>query len=773
MKLTIDNLDGKGPIDYSGAISSDGPLGIERQLNAPSRCTCQLVLGQGSLAMPQRKGRVVIASDAGAVLFTGYIATTPEMVLAGEWAGSPVYRFAVSAISDDWLLDRQSLAGAAAGLSQPASAVLGALTSRTGAGAIATSSLTQTRNVGVFLPDLTQSWSKNAGVVAAAAYSGYRVVSGALSLLTAGAVVHSFSDSDGTLLPQAIRTAQVKELANDVTLTGEMEPSTYVTELFEGDGTTTVFKLSAPPFHPGKRSGGGTLLNDQFQQAELDEDVWTLTDPGSVMSLGSLGLLLNGGDGQDGGTTLTAIPSIEMGGTLLIEVGGIALANASDGVLGGLYSGTTTRQACVAGFDLKQESGATVVTPLVDGIEVGSGMTLLSGHTYTLRLHLHCQEAQRVGQIYYAMVEGALQSFGGALAAEPMYVVFEVQDLGAASNTPSTLLYDGVLASTPAVCTFSLVNAEQIFGTIDFCRLTQQGSVWITSTPPSAPKQTRLTGTAGEGVDCHLTTTGTVTFFSGRVPVAGEVIVVSYRLTDRSVARLSDPESIEEETASGVAGTAQWLGKVSSPVARSSVDCANAAAALLSLATSPDAALSGRFTVVNPGADIWPGDVLSLAQAGLTRNVLVREVSIVDGAAAPELMTYEMSFANDWAEAVGLTVSEAIATDVVLPVAAEATAGAGVLPNLAQLQVLTASATALQVDAGTAPLNGGGFEVRRRDGGFSPNSDQDLVLRSPVRSFSIPREAQMERYYVRQYDGSTPPMYSRFSSAAFTNLPLG
>ena len=194
---------------------------------------------------------------------------------------------------------------------------------------------------------------------------------------------------------------------------------------------------------------------------------------------------------------------------------------------------------------------------------------------------------------------------------------------------------------------------------------------------------------------------------------------------------------------------------------------------MLSLATSPDAALSGRFTVVNPGADIWPGDVLSLAQAGLTRNVLVREVSIVDGAAAPELMTYEMSFANDWAEAVGLTVSEAIATDVVLPVAAEATAGAGVLPNLAQLQVLTASATALQVDAGTAPLNGGGFEVRRRDGGFSPNSDQDLVLRSPVRSFSIPREAQMERYYVRQYDGSTPPMYSRFSSAAFTNLPLG
>jgi len=50
--------------------------------------------------------------------------------------------------------------------------------------------------------------------------------------------------------------------------------------------------------------------------------------------------------------------------------------------------------------------------------------------------------------------------------------------------------------------------------------------------------------------------------------------------------------------------------------------------------------------------------------------------------------------------------------------------------------------------------------------------DQDLVLRSPVRGFSIPREAQVEHYYVRMYDGSTPPKYSRFSSAVFTDLPV-
>ena len=85
---------------------------------------------------------------------------------------------------------------------------------------------------------------------------------------------------------------------------------------------------------------------------------------------------------------------------------------------------------------------------------------------------------------------------------------------------------------------------------------------------------------------------------------------------------------------------------------------------------------------------------------------------------------------------------------------------------------VSSTGTALQVDAGMAPPAGGGFEVRRRDGDFGPGVDQDLVLRNPVRSFSIPREGQVEHYYVRMYDGSTPPVYSRFSSAVFTDLPV-
>ena len=45
VKLTIDNLDGKGARDYSSALSAAAPLTIERVLNTPSRCSGSLLVG--------------------------------------------------------------------------------------------------------------------------------------------------------------------------------------------------------------------------------------------------------------------------------------------------------------------------------------------------------------------------------------------------------------------------------------------------------------------------------------------------------------------------------------------------------------------------------------------------------------------------------------------------------------------------------------------------------------------------------------------------------
>ena len=420
---------------------------------------------------------------------------------------------------------------------------------------------------------------------------------------------------------------------------------------------------------------------------------------------------------------------------------------------------------------MRQSGGSTVVTPFVDGAEIGTSYTLLDAHRYTLRIRLHSPEMQRVLQTYYARVDGVVQSFGGGLVASPMAFVFELLDLGNASNTPATILYDGTVPTSPASCTFAAVNSVELAGSMGFCTVTQTGSAWIASTLPGGATQTRLIGVAGEGVDCQMSATGQVTFFVGRVPIAGEIITIMYRTRDRSITRLQDDASVAAEAAGGMPSTARWLGKVVKPLARSSADCESAAQAVLALASSRAAATAGTYAAINPAADVWPGDVLSITANRQTMNVVVRQVTIADGHAVPELLTYRIAFANDWAESLGITLSEAIASDAYLPSAALSAPNA-VLESLQQLTVVSATTTTLQIDAGTDPPAGGGFEVRLRDWGFGPMVGRDLVLRSPVRSFSIPRSAQVERYFVRMYDASTPPLYSRLSSAIFTNLPV-
>jgi hypothetical protein len=303
-----------------------------------------------------------------------------------------------------------------------------------------------------------------------------------------------------------------------------------------------------------------------------------------------------------------------------------------------------------------------------------------------------------------------------------------------------------------------------------FCSVVQTGSAWVVSTLPGGVKQTRLIGIAGEGVDCNVYATGKVTFFAGRIPVAGEIVTILYRTRNRAVARLEDAANVAAEAAGGMPGTARWLGKVVRPLARSSADCEAAAQATLSLASSRATAISGTYSAVNP-ADVWPGDVFAITANGETLSVVVRQVAIADGHARPELLTYRIGFANDWAEALSITLSEAIAADAYLPPTALSAPGA-VLADLQQLAVVSSTTTALQIDAGDDPPAGGGFEVRRRDFDFGVGVDQNLVLRSLVRAFSIPRCAQVERYFIRTFDESNPPLYSRHSSAVFTNLPV-
>ena len=781
MILTIDNLDGLGAVDYSAAIDRSTTLTITRTLNAPTIVKGMLCLEGSTLATPTRQARVTLMSAAGTALFTGYLATEPVAIYAGVASEGPVYRLAFSAVSDEWLLDKQAH-GAQAGvaLATPASSVLGVLANRLAAGRLNTTGLTGGRAVGVFDPASAAVWSEHAGVVANSTYTAYRALNGAINLTPAGSIVHAFSDGDGSLSVAALKSAAVRELANDVTVTGDMESTVYWTELFNGDGTTAIFPLTGQPDAPS--GGHATLLDDNFSGATFHLQTWQINDAGSHLSVGGQGLVLSGGNGFDGQTTVTAFDPLELGGTSVLELSSVALNSASAGVLGGLYQGTPVQANCFAGFNVSQASGNTVVTPMVNGAITGTPFTIDSGHLYTLRLHLHCPETERVKQTYYAMVSGSVQAFGSGLVAALVELVFEVRDLGSASNTPVKVLYDGSVTSSPAQANIVAANSVQLFGSVGAVKVTRTGSAWITTTDPtSGVVTTRLAGTSYDGVDCvvHSTAAGNVTFFPGRIPIANEGITIKYRGRRRAVARLADAGSIPREAAGGSVGTARWVGKVVRPHARSSEDCESAAQAILSFATNRAAAVTGSYVAVNPAApDIWPGDALALTANGSSSSVIVRKVEIEEQGAAPEVLTYKLAFANDWAEGLSLTLSEAIPADTLLPQTAlnlPAGTSAPVLANLQQLAVTAASTTSLTIDAGSAPPTGGGFEVRRHDGGFGTGTaatgSGDLILRSPVRGFTIPRAAFEEKFFVRMYDGSTPSLYSRQSAAIVTHLP--
>lgn len=772
MKLTIDNLDGNGAVDYSQSVVATEKFLIKRQLNEPSLCSFTVAPSVVNLPTPVRFGRVVVADDSGNVLFTGYVGMEPVLELIGQNSAGAAYQAFVSAVSDEVLLDQQPLPLLLAGVSESASQVLQGLSSTLDANGI-TFSLSETVGaVGDFLPNAGETWSANAGVLAAMARSAYRVVDGVVIMAPVGSVVHTLSEANGTLALSALEASMVKALANDVTVCGPSEPAAYVTEFFQGDGTTVLFDLTEDPYMPP--SSKAKPIIDLFQEPAINTAVWYVNDSGSRVSLTSAGLTCTGGDGFDGDTTVSTMNQVEFGGSLVIEAGGVQFGPVTQGVLNGIYDGTIHIANCVAGFQISQANGSTQITGLVSGATSGSPFTVVAGHMYALRMRSYCNEMQRLEQAYNSVDNTGSHTYGGIYLFSGASIVLEVQDTTNGVASAPVMLYSGSQANMPSVANVALLNSASLQCSIGSFEISQQGPVWVMSTPPGGSTIVRRMGTTAQGADCRIERTGKLRFYSTSTPQAGELIAISYRTTHRAVARLANAASITEESNGGLLpGTAAWIGTVTSPAPRSSLDCENAATALLDLATNRGAAWKGTYTAWNmeTQSDVWPGDVLAVAStsANLNANLVVRTVELELSCGSPGLVKYVVSFANDWADALAIKTSITVPVDVWLPQRPESTPP---LANLAELEISSVTGSAITVNAVTVPPTGGGFEVRRRDWAFGLVTNSDLVLRSPVNNFTIPREAAMEQYYIRMYDGSTPPNYSRFSSAVFVNVAL-
>jgi hypothetical protein len=739
MKITIQGQ------DYSAALDAAHPLTIERKLNEPSICQLWLTLpASGSLAAPSRFQSLAVTGDDGTLYFTGYIAVSPLPEYAGLGLEGPRYRTAIQAVSDELLLDQLLMPPTAGATGETAGALLASLVAQTGSTALSTTGLTLSTAVANFTPQHGASWSKSAGQVAGMARAAYRALDGALTLSSIQSTVHPLNETDGSLtLASLAFTASVKRaLANDVTVCGENEPVAYVTEYFPGDGVTTEFDLAYDPWFPA--TSKTTLISELFNEPQINLALWSVTGGPGYLTLGANGLAMNGGSGIDGQTLLTWLDPIEMGGTLLLEAVGVTLSAGSSGILAGFFSGLETASGCTAGFQATAAAGTGAITlqPLIEGAAAGSTFAINPANQYTLRVRVNCPECERAQAIYYGFGDSGLISAGGALA------------------------------SLPGACTLVAASSLHLVGSMRALNLTSLGSGWVVSTPPSGAPYTRRVGTTAEAAECHLERTGKLAFYTGYAPVSSEIVAVNYRTIDRAVGRAVNTASQAALAAAGSPSVAAWIGSVTSPPARSSADCRNAATVMEQAAASVSALWSGSYkgTRASFAADVWPGDALLLnaPSANLDAQVVVRTVKVTYIPSCPDLVAYAIAFANDWADDLAIRTSSTVPANAWLPALIAPT----VLENLNALTVTALSGSSVTINTGVTPPTGGGFEIRLRDYAFMPGDDPTLVLRGSASTLTFSRVSAADRFYIRMYDGSTPPNYSEFSAALFINLPL-
>jgi hypothetical protein len=214
------------------------------------------------------------------------------------------------------------------------------------------------------------------------------------------------------------------------------------------------------------------------------------------------------------------------------------------------------------------------------------------------------------------------------------------------------------------------------------------------------------------------------------------------------------------------------------PAARTTADCENAALALLS-----DGAIAGwtgkyeTWSDFLPGAaqDIFPGDVLAVNVASSSANfqAIVREVEIAFQDLAGDHSFYKIHFADAAARTVSFELETArIATPLTIAPITNAQVGSTFLPDLTSAQITAVDSTTASIDVGIASPNGGGFEVRWSDLGWGESNDENLAGRFTTQGFTLPRLSRVEDYFLRQFDASVPPKYSRHSTALHIDYPF-
>ena len=211
--------------------------------------------------------------------------------------------------------------------------------------------------------------------------------------------------------------------------------------------------------------------------------------------------------------------------------------------------------------------------------------------------------------------------------------------------------------------------------------------------------------------------------------------------------------------------------RVTSPRPATSRDCALAAEALLD-GTSQRRCAGEHSQWRDAGdPDVRPGDLvhLDVPSRGLDLDAVIREVWLEPEDVGAARWRVRFRYANEAAEPIA--VRTAAASRDPEPVAAMPPGSPAAIGGLAAAEVTSVSTGIVSVDAGQEPLPAGGIEVRSADDGWGTDS-ASLIARVYTREFVLGRTSRPAEYYLRAFDGSTPPRYSEVSTILHLDYPV-
>ena len=781
MKLTIDNLQGQGPQDYTAALDVTKLPKVQRRINQPAELQFSLVANVPGFVVPVVGARVTLGKANGTDVFTGYVVAAPQYEYLGWGQQGPVYRYNVEAQSDEVLLNQKALPNRSPFVDRSAGDALRQLAQDLLPGQFNTSAVQGLDTLASYAVNPQKPFSFHAAEIAVAARASFRTMNSALILAPAGAATYALNESDPNFSPEGLWLNSPNLLVNDATVIGELEPQAYVRDYFVADGESLKFYLSQTPFAQAKPA----LVDEEYLGPGLDPATWVVNDPASAVSVVAQTLRIAGGTGVDGQTTVGFIEQIELGGALELEHGDVSFTAASQGVIGGLYAGAISAAGCLAGFQIALSGGGSAIQALINGSLTGPVMTTTPGHQYFFTTYLYSMEVYRSGETYHSSLHPAGSGWGGVAVTADVRFVLEVQEIDptnlATLVAPATVLYDGVITNAPGFCNYALVNATNMQCRLSYTYAARISLAEVRTALPGANYVTQLVGALADGAQCEITSNPSLDFYPQYLPAVNQLIVASYRGSGRAAAQVENQTSVASLQNGADNGTRGSVRVVKNPMTRTDVDCENAALAVLDDATGT--AWSGTYEtwsdfLPESAADIFPGDAIAVnaLSRGAAFTAIVREVQIEVADPANDRGLYTIRFANDLAAPLGMeydNTTTVIPLQDMPPVQQTTQVGAYYQINLTEAQITSAlSSPAVSVDIGVPLPSGCGVEVRANDYEWGPANGRNLLGRFNTQTFTLPRLAQTQNYFLRLYDGSSPPKYSRYSAALHIDYPL-